>query len=238
MVVITFMGDILYGGTGNDVLYGGAGNDILFGGVGSDRLYGGSGNDILSGRSKGDFIDPGTGNDLVAGGSGNDVFVHNIKENIGSTDYYLGGGGRDTLVLAMDTLAQENFILNNIKPVFTSNFAGTSKLFDFSLYTSLSSPVGFMDLSIRGFNTLLVNLNPVAVNDSGTLIVSHVNPVADTLSLNILSNDSDPDKSNSNDILPGDHIAGKILVVGEIQNVSVSGAGASQVLSITRVTHF
>ena len=63
----------IYGYEGDDVLYGGAGNDILDGGKGYDRLYGEAGDDTLKASST----------------------VNALKGN-----YFSGGSGIDTVVLA------------------------------------------------------------------------------------------------------------------------------------------
>jgi large repetitive protein len=73
----------LNGSSGNDVLTGGSGNDRIFGGAGSDTMNGGAGSDSLN------------------AGSGSDVLIYNVTANAaaGTTDVYMGGSGKDTIVL-------------------------------------------------------------------------------------------------------------------------------------------
>jgi Ca2+-binding RTX toxin-like protein len=111
--------DRVYGGSGNDTIHGEGGNDWLFGQKGDDTLYGGSGNDKLYGGYHNDIFFGGTGHDLIIGGQGNDeasggegddiVLLgsghdkgrYDIDANMGSSDYYHGGSGQDTLHLSV-----------------------------------------------------------------------------------------------------------------------------------------
>lgn len=80
-------------GTGaNEHLNGGSGDDFLFGMAGDDRLNGGAGADLLDG---------GSGSDRVSGDAGDDTLVYVVGENVGASDVYDGGSGKDTLRLVM-----------------------------------------------------------------------------------------------------------------------------------------
>lgn len=97
--------ETLTGGDGYDALSGEAGNDNMTGGLGNDSLVGGSGNDTINGGAGNDTMMGGIGNDNLNGGGG----VDNILGEAGSDtmvwsapDSYDGGGGLDTLRLAVD----------------------------------------------------------------------------------------------------------------------------------------
>ena len=87
--------DLLYGGADNDTLYGDAGDDTLYGGNGQNTLYGGADNDVLYGGVDVDTLDGGAGDDRLEGGAAGDILT--------------GGTGRDTFVLAVDSLAEAAF---------------------------------------------------------------------------------------------------------------------------------
>ncbi len=105
--------DVALGGLGNDKASGGKGSDIVSGGAGNDNLNGNRGDDFVGGGAGNDFVNGGAGNDALAdglgadlllGGSGNDVFFHKEASLLGgskSFDLFIGGGGRDTLVLTL-----------------------------------------------------------------------------------------------------------------------------------------
>jgi hypothetical protein len=128
--------DVAFGGGGNDSLFGGSGNDILAGGSGNDRLDGGSGSDVLAGHdgddllvggAGADFLFDGLGSDVAEGGVGNDVFLHVSDELIGGApgsgdfDLFVGGAGRDTLLLVINNEADLDAAIEAIE---TSRNAG------------------------------------------------------------------------------------------------------------------
>ncbi|WP_282157541.1 calcium-binding protein [Shimia thalassica] len=85
-----YQGNDTYIGTAtNENVLGQGGDDSLFGGQGDDTLLGGSGNDTLIG---------GDGDDTLRGEAGDDVFRIDTT-HVGTGEHYVGGGGRDTLLL-------------------------------------------------------------------------------------------------------------------------------------------
>jgi VCBS repeat-containing protein len=173
--------DLLDGGNGNDLLDGGSGNDLLFGGNGNDTLYGGTGNDLLDGGNGDDVLDGGAGSDIILAGNGNDTANYTVSENKGSSDYYDGGKGFDTLQLTMTTaelaLAQTDIA------AFNAYLINGGSYFQFQSF----------DLIVRGFEALKIvtvggNTAPVATADSFAL--NEDTPTA----LNVLANDTDADK--------------------------------------------
>ncbi|MEM7643185.1 MAG: SGNH/GDSL hydrolase family protein [Pseudomonadota bacterium] len=98
--------DLVFAGLGDDIVSGGSGDDGLFGGRGDDVVAGGQGDDLLQGGQGRDVLIDGLGSDIAFGGRGQDVFLYTEASLIGGTtgedhDVFLGGGGRDTLVLAL-----------------------------------------------------------------------------------------------------------------------------------------
>ncbi|HSA89262.1 MAG TPA: VCBS domain-containing protein [Burkholderiales bacterium] len=171
--------DYLLGGNGDDTLNGGAGDDILYGGNGGDTLNGGTGDDILYGGNGGDTLNGGSGDDWVYGQNGNDWLIYNMSQNLGSTDYYDGGQGYDTLVLK---LTYGEFLLTSVQQDIVAYKAllGTSTTFNFS---------GF-DLSAKSFEHLkvvLVNNGPAAGADAAATGED------DAITIDVLANDCDPD---------------------------------------------
>lgn len=89
------------GGAGDDVIIGNDLANVISGGSGNDTLSGGGGDDVLNGDAGNDLLDGGAGNDYVSGGAGDDVLVYVAAENVGSTDWYSGDAGSDTLRLVL-----------------------------------------------------------------------------------------------------------------------------------------
>jgi len=95
-----------------DVLLGGLGNDVVIGLRGSDTMHGGAGSDILIGGLEGGTTNPKS--DIVFGDAGNDI---SIWAGGDGSDAFMGGAGRDALVLA--TVDRDG-----IFPVLTDPVAG------------------------------------------------------------------------------------------------------------------
>jgi len=122
--------DVVFGGAGNDELSGESGDDILAGGSGNDTLLGGNGADVLSGQdgddvlnggAGADFLFDGLGSDVAEGEAGDDVFLHVSEELIGGApgssdlDLFVGGSGRDTLLLVIEDEAQRDAAITAIE---------------------------------------------------------------------------------------------------------------------------
>lgn len=114
--------DVVFGGTGNDRIYAGRDADIVSGGAGGDKLYGQSGSDILDGDggndeirggSGADILLDGLGNDVVRGGSGADTFIYvqgSLEGDATVTqDRFMGGRGKDTLLVVLDDASFDAF---------------------------------------------------------------------------------------------------------------------------------
>jgi len=127
--------DRLFGESGNDILAGGSGDDQSFGGSGSDVLAGQDGNDLLAGGAGADFLFDGLGNDVAKGGAGSDVFLHVSEELIGGAagssdaDLFIGGGGRDTLVLVIGDETERSATIG----VIEASRGGGGQLGDFAI---------------------------------------------------------------------------------------------------------
>ena len=98
-----FLGDKIYGGTGDDTIFGLGGADYIDGGDGDDRIDSGSGSDyvlgglgddwLFAGYDLGDTISGGAGNDEIIGShTGNDL----LSGNEGN-DRIFGQAGQDVL---------------------------------------------------------------------------------------------------------------------------------------------
>ncbi len=101
----TFVGDdgfdLLIGTRFRDKLLGQGGPDILIGRLGADGLDGGPGPDLVLGGRGADALRGGAGSDAVFAGPGDDLLGYVAADNVGATDVYNGGGGTDTLGLAV-----------------------------------------------------------------------------------------------------------------------------------------
>jgi len=172
--------DSLVGGNGEDTLFGGAGDDLLDGGNGSDTLDGGDGDDTLLGGNGDDTLDGGEGSDLLYAGNGDDTAIYTVWENDGSTDYYNGGNGFDTLLLTL-TSAELEMAQSDIDAFYAFLDSG-DYTFQFTSF----------DLTVSSFEALLVNivdtnLAPVAWADD--FATDEDVPVV----LDLLANDTDAD---------------------------------------------
>lgn len=80
--------DLIFGFEGNDKINGGNGDDCIVGGPGNDRLDGSNGNDVIFGNEGDDKINGGNGDDLIFAGPGNDV----VDGSNGNDKIYSGEG--------------------------------------------------------------------------------------------------------------------------------------------------
>ncbi len=112
--------DVIDGGKENDTIFGGSGKDTLIGGEGDDtilgngvanrqnnlpdddKIYGGAGKDKLYGGDGKDYIDGGVGEDELYGEEGDDTLYGGDDED---KDTLVGGGGRDTIFLGKNDIA-------------------------------------------------------------------------------------------------------------------------------------
>lgn len=179
----TFIGtdlvDNIVGTSSADIIYGLAGNDILKGNKGNDTIYGGADNDTIYGGDSNDFLDGNAGSDKLYGDAGNDVFHYSYNENLGFTDVYDGGTGRDTLVISF-TEAEFTTLKTSIdQAVAAFNSPKAPTVFYFNNY------IAGMNLSVTKVESLVVNVAPKAVLD--TSITDESTPIT----INVLANDSD-----------------------------------------------
>ena len=76
---------------------------------------------MLVGGAGGDFLFDGLGDDVAEGGAGRDVFLHVSEELIGGApgsgdfDLFVGGAGRDTLLLVIDKEAERDAAIEVIE---------------------------------------------------------------------------------------------------------------------------
>lgn len=104
--------DWISGGRGDDIVSGGSGHDRVFGGRGTDVVAGGAGDDALYAGRGDDVVIDGLGSDIAFGGAGDDLFIFIDPVLSGgsageSRDLFFGGGGHDTLLIAVDGAAPE-----------------------------------------------------------------------------------------------------------------------------------
>ena len=190
------------GGSGNDAIVGGAGNDVLRGHAGNDTVIGGAGNDFVRGGAGNDIIDGGAGNDDVRGGAGDDIAIWHGAENAGSTDFYGGGEGVDTLRLDLTAAQYASAPVQAELAAYRAFLTPAHQGHTFT-FTSLG-------LSVRNFEILEVQVDgatpvanhaPVAVADHNTS-----DPVTEagaagasdaSATGNVLANDTDVDAGDS-----------------------------------------
>jgi len=201
--IITGAGaDIVFGDDGNDSISvgltaatagdsnfasGGAGDDTLVGGGLNDTLDGGSGNDSISAGGGADSIHVGNGLDWVDAGDGNDIVIVSsdgfeafLLNGVSVYDTLKGGAGADSLVSSFSgdtTLGAQTTFLNNLGQIsefewldFTNSSGTTSVLLNDSIFDS------GLTLSFRGAAS--VNVNNIAVSESGTLTITADTAVA------------------------------------------------------------
>lgn len=144
--------DTLKGTTKNDMILGYAGNDLIYGGAGRDLLIGHEGNDTLYGEDGDDILQGHQGRDFLYGGNGNDALY-----SAGGTTRMEGGAGNDTYYVdSTDDVVVESSAQHGIDTVFsTVNF-------------TLGKHVEHLTLT---------NIS----NDSGAVIVTHINGTGNEL---------------------------------------------------------
>jgi VCBS repeat-containing protein len=161
--------DFLEGGAGNDTIFGGNGDDIIVGdsGNGDDILFGEAGNDEILGHGGNDTIDGGADNDILEGGEGNDVLAGGDGEDIAR---FLGArAGYSVTTLAGGSIQVTDTDLTD-GDEGTDTISGVEKL-------------RFRDVDVPlGVNP---NIAPIAADDAAS------GDEDDTLSGNVLANDSD-----------------------------------------------
>jgi Ca2+-binding RTX toxin-like protein len=181
--------DLLIGGAGSDYLDGGAGNDSLSGGAGYDLLYGGDGNDTLdtgtdggqaSGEAGDDSLTGGAGQDYLDGGAGSDTL-----DGGDGSDYLYGDSGSDTATYAGRST---DF---TVTPDGSGGHTVTDDNPDDGLNEGADYLNGIEWLYFAGDDTwLFIGDNPsvpVAIADENETFEG------DTISGNVLGNDSDAD---------------------------------------------
>jgi Ca2+-binding RTX toxin-like protein len=163
--------DVAFGGGGHDRLFGEWGDDILAGGSGDDRQFGGHGSDVLSGQdgddvlvggAGADFLFDGLGNDVSKGGAGRDVFLHVSEAMIGGApgsgdvDLFVGGPGRDTLLLVIGDEAERDAAIAAVE----AGRGRGGRLGDFA--------IGELGLEAEGIERVVIFDRLVLPNDATT----------------------------------------------------------------------
>lgn len=175
------------GTSASEHLNGGSGADIINGMGGNDRINAGSGNDIMDG---------GAGNDIVNGDAGDDLGIYVLSDNIGSTDVYDGGSGRDTLQLVLTREQWQSpavqadiarFLVFLAEVTHPVNGQANNRNFTFSF-----------GLTVSKFEALQVLVDGVSMDprDEAVTLVDDVMSVDEdsvSASVDVLANDSVPD---------------------------------------------
>ena len=182
--------------SGSNNITGTAANEHLNGGSGADIINGMGGNDRINAGSGDDIMDGGSGNDIVNGDAGDDLGIYVLSENIGSTDVYDGGSGRDTLQLVLTRAQWQSpavqadiarfltFLAQVTNPV---NGQASNANFTFSF-----------GLTVSKFEALQLMVDGVAFDprDDAVTLVNDVMSAGEetaSVSVNVLANDSVPD---------------------------------------------
>jgi VCBS repeat-containing protein len=210
----------LNGGWADDKLYGLGGNDLLNGSYGNDALYGGSGNDTAYGGDGNDLLDGGSGSDRMYGGNGADTFIHRISENVGSADYYNGGGDADFLRFEVTRSEWLRADFQADIAGFISHIAAGGIYRDFK-FTSTN-------LTVNDIGTVQVYVDGVSLNvaDEAVKANADVGTVAEdkSITLAVLGNDLVPDLVKSVSIVSG--VSKGTLTVNADNTITFNTAGA------------
>lgn len=172
--------DVLAGGEGDDVLVGGGGDDRVSGGGGDDQLYGDGGPDEAAARPLSSARSAVSGDDFLEGGGGDDI----IDGGLGQDVVHLSGGREDYMVvLRKDDPDQIQLIdLREGAPDGHDQVVGV-ELFDFG-----GVLLTLAELAQSG----PVDYAPELLGETVSIAAS-----AGPRSIDVLSNDYDPDEGDS-----------------------------------------
>ena len=182
--------------SGPNVVNGGAGNEHLNGGSGNDSIYGMGGNDRINGGSGDDWMDGGSGNDIVNGDAGDDTAVYVMSENVGSTDTYDGGSGKDTLHLVLTRAEWQSAAVQADIARFLAFLADvTNPANGEAKNTNFTFSFG---LTVSKWEYLTVSVDGVAFDprDQAVTLVNDVMAAGEetrSVAVDVLANDSVPD---------------------------------------------
>lgn len=189
--------NVRQGTNGKDTLVEGLGNDWIIGGAGDDRIIDLLGNNLFDG---------GSGSDTIIGGIGNDIFIHRMSENVGAKDRYDGAIGTDTLRLE---LTAAEWARADVQADIAAFLAHTATIKNKLLsLVGLTSEFTFksMGLTISNIEKLDVRVDGFVMNAADEAIVARPDTLlthedAGTVSINLLANDSAPDRVASIQLL-------------------------------------
>ena len=167
------------------------GTNALTGGTSNDKILGGSGNDILDG---------GGGSDTVNGFGGDDTLIYNLTANTApaAKDVYIGGSGKDTLVLQFtqaqwlntSTQTQVTAYRNHLKTVTSTrtgevgNGSANDFVFKFGASSLTVQTVERLKVFVDGVEQGTSNPAPTAVADSAFALED-----GPGISIDVLKND-------------------------------------------------
>ncbi len=195
--------DLISGLGGDDVIIAGAGNDYIDAGAGADTIYGGAGADVIAGGPGADLVVTGTGADEVDGTDPADDILSDAEDTVFTT------------AGAVDTAAPQVSIVSPADgAVFVQGQAIPAQYWCTDSGSGVASCVGpvasgaVIDTATLGSHSFMVTAVDVAGNTTAASVTYSVTagpsaPVAaddadmveaaDTISIDVLGNDTDVD---------------------------------------------
>ena len=229
-------------------LTGTNGNDTLIATSAADwTLIGNGGNDTLTGNAGNDSLFGGNGNDILTGGAGNDIFY--VAPN-GGFDKYNGGTGVDSILATADSTVIGISSIIGIETIDSGGFVGATiklqggaPIYDFTNVNligieSITGSIGNDRITGSAGNDVINGgggadiLNGGAGDDTFLIGVSNgfsrYNGGTGTNSIQATADNVQMRLQNVTNI---QSISG-----GEFANVTIIGAGGSDLLDLSKVT--
>jgi VCBS repeat-containing protein len=222
----------VFDGVTYNVRQGSNGKDTLIGGLGNDWVQGGGGNDTIADLLGNNLFDGGSGSDTIIGGIGNDVFIHRMSENVGAKDRYEGALGTDTLRLELTAAEWARADVQKDIAAFLAHMASTKNKLLSRLGLASEFTFKSMDLEISNIEKLEVRVDGCVMNLADEAVVARPDSLrtyedACAVSVNLLANDSAPDRIASIELVTQSRFGSVTLTP------SLSSATQTAVLAFT-----
>ena len=196
----------IFDGVTYNVRQGSNAKDTLIGGLGNDWVRGGAGDDTIADVLGNNLFDGGSGSDTIIGGIGDDIFIHRMSENAGSKDRYEGALGTDTLRLELTAAEWARADVQMDIAAVLGHMASTKNKLLSRLGLTSEFTFKSIGLAISNIEKLEVRVDGLVMNLADEAVAARPDTLrtyegASAVSVNLLANDSAPDRIASIELL-------------------------------------